>query len=863
MQNAPYRQSSEAARAIALCCLGFLMPLGAASCRQTGSLGSTPPPPVSAIQIHGGNRNVLQGQSINLTVDVAPFGALPPTLVWSSSKGSVATVDSKGKVSGLAAGSTTIGATDGTHSDKVLVTVYALQPQILPTIAQAPFTYSGTAASLREGTPVPPAQDLLEARVISDLWVEIRLPELPYAAATVSDYSRYSITSTDDPDYSTAQTPARVYHRHFPEKAPYNPVSTSPVAWIKVLYRIYLQAPINRPFMRGKTYQIGVDPAVAAAGPFTVAYDGSGARELIHVNQVAYPPSGPKVAYLSYWLGDSFMDFSGATGFQVVSEADGSVAYSGNVTFSSAADAWSGADTYALDFSSFSGPGRYHLYVPGVGNSYPFDVGSGSFGQVIYTAVRALTMQRDGNHGLDRAGVTHWNRPPAHTDDAVEQSTGQRLDLVGGHMDAGDRGKYPANMGLTSETLLAAMRLFPDKVERLGDNLQIPESGNGIPDFVDETLYDLDELYRFEAYTHQDGTLPIYLRPADGGYEGGQPPEGEANRVLFDVTTGRVKTNTLLAAGVLAMAANDPLIKKYAPDRASDYLGAALRAFSGFEMHENDASYWYLLTGSYNMTRGKHEWSSEMVLAAANLLQATGDSKYVQRIADEWPSDPVSVMLDGFDPSGPWLGAFLSVYLCTDPKLPAGLSAQAAGAITAWADHLLGSFAKTGGVIYPGQTLTSVGWYFSGIIMGLPMVYAYGVTKNQYYLDKVADYWNYILGTNPRGASNISGLGSPETRPRWLVHEISLWECGKYQATSGAEGWAEMTPGIPAADIQNGEYDYWFYSDAWNRDRVEETYPNLSNVPVFYRYTDAWNATNEFTIPVVAAMAADALVFQE
>src|SRR5262249_23030981 len=152
---------------------------------------------------------------------------------------------------------------------------------------------------------------------------------------------------------------------------------------------------------------------------------------------------------------------------------------------------------------------KYHLYIPGVGSSYSFRIGADAFNQIGYTLLRGLTMQRDGDHGIDDAAFTHWPRPPAHLDDAIIESTGKQADLSGGHMDAGDRGKYPHNMADVSGSLLSTMRLFPSEVEAVGESLQIPESSNGIPDVIDEAVYELDFLYKVVMNTPKDGTVPF------------------------------------------------------------------------------------------------------------------------------------------------------------------------------------------------------------------------------------------------------------------------------------------------------------------------------------------------------------------
>ena len=68
------------------------------------------------------------------------------------------------------------------------------------------------------------------------------------------------------------------------------------------MYRIFLKAPISCPFQAGKTYTVAVDPfVVVLSNSLTCALRFPGAHCALHVNQVAYPTGGPKIAYLS-WL---------------------------------------------------------------------------------------------------------------------------------------------------------------------------------------------------------------------------------------------------------------------------------------------------------------------------------------------------------------------------------------------------------------------------------------------------------------------------------------------------------------------------------------------------------------------------------
>ena len=458
-----------------------------------------------------------------------------------------------------------------------------------------------TLDTLRERYPVAPPDEVPEVRIIAETWMELYLPDRAYDASLAGDCSLYAISSPDDPAYASgapleSRRPERVLRRHFPERAPFTPPVPAAAmgqtsadkqpGYIVVVYRIFLKMPASRPFLPGRTYTVSLDSQIAPrrAGlpgviSLTCSYSGEAGRELIHANQEAYPPEGPKFAYLSGWLGVG--EGAGSEGgggsvrfssdlphwdgtFSLIPAGGGAPVFTARTARSGnpAEERYAGAEVRLLDFSQFEKPGLYRIQVPGVGYSYPFAIGEGAFDHVVYTVMRGMMHLRDGDHGLDSPEVTRWNRPPAHLDDAIVQSTGLRADLSGGHMDAGDREKIPINMALAASYYLVASRLFPEKVEALGESLQIPETGNGIPDFLDELFYELDCLHKMVAASG-DGAMTAWIKPAGGGFEKGVPPEGAKGRVWFDGTYGHVKSATLAAAGALAMASIDPLVRKY------------------------------------------------------------------------------------------------------------------------------------------------------------------------------------------------------------------------------------------------------------------------------------------------------------
>jgi len=78
-------------------------------------------------------------------------------------------------------------------------------------------------------------------------------------------------------------------------------------------------------------------------------------------------------------------------------------------------------------------------------------------------------------------------------------------------MDAGDTDKYPPFNADVIHPLLYAYTANP---KAFTDNFGIPESGNGLPDLLDEVKYQLDWLLRSQF---EDGSLPVKMGNIDYG----------------------------------------------------------------------------------------------------------------------------------------------------------------------------------------------------------------------------------------------------------------------------------------------------------------------------------------------------------
>ena len=779
------------------------------------------------------------------------------------------------------------------------------------------------SSDLRERAQLAWERPETRANVISSQVIELFLHEIKYCMDNVADASLFAVSSLFDSNFATPVQPYAIHHRFWSEVGPYQ------YNWIwqqndmfilETTFRVYLILPAGVYMTPGMSYTVTVGGAVLTGTAwentgkiFETKFDMSTPNVAIHVNQEAYLTYGNKIALLSWWTGDNgddrgdgestgtgsvnFAKYAGPGAFHLINESTNQIVFTGDINFrvSGADERWGKADLWELDFTSFTTEGTYHIYIPGLGTSFSFQIGDQAFRDTVgYTVFRGLLHQRDGDHGLNDPDVTHWQRPPGNMGDATIASTGVQIDLTVGHMDAGDRGQYPANVAAVSISMLAANLLFPENIRAFGDNLNLPESGDGIPDFINELWFEVEWLRRAVYYTsiHGDfgGALPHFLRPANAGYQMGEGPEGAMDRVFFDVLGGVsqvTRTNTVHGAGALAMAYNCQLMQHYFDyEVMSRFLEAALIAFDVYWDNRDAAAGVFWQPGS-GASAG---WAR--IIAGANLYIATGEQRFNDLVMAEiaainaMPLGILSVRQWGWHIDGHWPNAFLSLTNTGgNYQFPQATQDWGTNALITWADMaIFDAGVETGnrrweapyGAPMPWDGTIQVGWYFSGSIVGYPMMLAYGVGGNARHRDTLENIWNYLMGTNPTNRSFVTGLGAPQNRSHFLVHEI-----GRHMMDPATPwNWVALPPGTPTADVQDREFVPSYVTGSvppfcpdnasrWGANHghpwpvlhsqydtsIGENRFNDWHAPL-WRFNDIWNVQNEFIISNISRMSA-------
>ncbi|TVR55982.1 MAG: hypothetical protein EA425_00285 [Puniceicoccaceae bacterium] len=189
-------------------------------------------------------------------------------------------------------------------------------------------------------------------------------------------------------------------------------------------------------------------------------------------------------------------------------------------------------------------------------------------------------------------------------------------------MDAGDTNKYPPFNHDTIHSLLYAWRANP---EAFGDDFNIPESGNGLPDLLDELKFQLDWLVRM-----QEADGGVFIKMGHITYAGFVWPQSEDRRPRF---YGPPCTGAAISfSSVVAHAARVYAQFEEWQDFADDLRERALRAWDWYQAtpHTTDLDDGTIKSGRAN--RSVEEQRRIEAIAAVHLWALTGEDRFKEAL---------------------------------------------------------------------------------------------------------------------------------------------------------------------------------------------------------------------------------------
>lgn len=353
------------------------------------------------------------------------------------------------------------------------------------------------------------------------------------------------------------------------------------------------------------------------------------------VDQFGYRVGAEKLAVVrSPMTGfDAGTAFTPGASYQLVDAVSGQSVFEGApVPWSGGAvDASSGDIAWRFDFSEVATPGQYYvLDVEHQVRSDVFRIADDVYADVLAQAVRMLFYQRDGFAKEAQFAGDDWADGASYVGPgqgpACELHTGgSPRDLHGGWWDAGDVNKYT---NWSASYALGLLRSYREHPSAFADDYGIPESGNGVPDVLDELKWNLDWLVRMQgpdgsvlSIVGQDG--PEY--PPFGG-----DPDTSPSHVTAACHYGPASTSaTLSTAAAFAFAAQVYAAHEDAfPGFADDLAARAEAAWSWAEANPAEIFYNGGVIGAGEQEVDDHGRDIKRLQAAVFLFGLTGDTSY-------------------------------------------------------------------------------------------------------------------------------------------------------------------------------------------------------------------------------------------
>ena len=454
--------------------------------------------------------------------------------------------------------------------------------------------------------------------------------------------------------------------------------------------------------------------------------------KIVNVNQLGYKKDAQKLATITNESAKTFDVVDVATGKSVKTGELGDWHYD------------SGADLrYTIvDFSDVNAEGTYKITVDTGEESYEFQVKDGIYDDIYKASVLMLYDQRCGT-ALDSAAAGDFAHEACHTGQAIVYGS----DVTGGWHDAGDYGRYVVPGAKAVQDLLLT---YEDSAEAAKDDtIGIPESGNGVPDILDEARYELDWMLKMQ----DENSGGVYHKVTGEVFpETVLAVDETAQMILSPISTA--------ATGDFAavMAKASVIYRDIDKDFADTCLAAAQKAWKYLEEHEEDPGFTNvgdIVTGSYSDGR----MTDEYLWAAAELYIATGDESYNDYVKKTVKTS-VKYGLGWAD-----VGYYAIYDYCMNVK-----DCEAEKAILKeGADDLVKNYGKCG---FGSATGGEYVWGSNMAVAndGMLMLMASKVFGDDSYVDYAADQLNYLLGRNPVSYCYVTGYGSqtpenPHHRP--------------------------------------------------------------------------------------------------
>lgn len=476
----------------------------------------------------------------------------------------------------------------------------------------------------------------------------------------------------------------------------------------------------------------------------------------ISVNQEGYLPNEEKV----------FITNKTQASFEVWTSPEGDFVYAGNTVLLAEDDPGTGLSTYSGDFSSITEPGEYIILLDDMSRSQIFRIDPEIYSEIARESLRSFYFQRCGMELTDDlagefAHTACHHDPIVFHDEAVPEKAGSNLDAFGGWHDAGDYGKYTHSGSISSGVMLMAYERFPENYAY--DDSGIPESGDGIPDLLNEVQYELEWLLTMQD--DEDGGAYYMINTLN--YEWEHPDTADDQQFVY----GKSSVATADLTAVMAQAAR--IYNPFNPDFAETCLNAARKGWEFLQNHpelypqEGHLRPGDTYTGGYASFPDIND-RDERLWAGVELYLTTGDEEIHEIIkTDLKSSSDLNEDINWLDIAAlPKLQYINGTGALRDSRIQLKLTQQLDNRCREITDIIN----KDG--FHSSLKADEYEWGSNATILGRGMVLIIGYeeTGKQEYRTAALRQLNYVLGINGNNKSYITEAGS--NPPRNIHHVV-------------------------------------------------------------------------------------------
>lgn len=426
----------------------------------------------------------------------------------------------------------------------------------------------------------------------------------------------------------------------------------------------------------------------------------------ILVDQIGYAKQSDK--QVIFW-GEQLPD-----SFSVVDADSGQEVYSGQIEKRESAEETGFSVSYG-DFTSLKTAGNYYIQAAMVGQSYTFMIAENPYAKLYEAALKKYYYNRCGlTLSSELAGDAARNA--CHSKEAqLIDGADVKLEVSGGwHVD--EVSSREVSKGCRAANyLMLSYELYPGV---FGDSVGIPESGNGIPDVLDEVKYEVDWLLKMQDA--KSGAV----------YAGVNSVDNKASGYLLYVDGINMNATVQFAA---TLAKFSYLYQNYDRAFATQCLQAADRAYRYAGKYLGDVT------------------AEEYFHAAVELYRATGSYGYHTVVRNYLLENPIADMKNDFVFWG------CVTYMSTKQKVDVSLCGDIMKLLMQEGERIAEDSndsemcvdTETGQQDHAGmlQNITRL------------TVVDHIITNHEYAM-VLQNHLHYMLGRNPQSVSYLDGCGS-------------------------------------------------------------------------------------------------------